>query len=449
MGARNKDTTAMHRRGEPVETKLLRIAEKARWEKNFRFSSLFHLMNPENLRECFESLSKDAAPGIDKVTKTQYAKGLERRLSKLTDRLHSMSYIPQSVRRVYIPKAGTKKMRPLGIPTIEDKLVQSGLVRIMESIYEEDFIEDSYGFRPNRGCHTALRELNRTFEHQPVNYVVDADIKGFFDNVDHDWMMRFLEHRIADKRLLRIVNRFLKAGVIEEGQVYKSEKGTPQGGAISPLLANIYLHYVLDLWFEKGFRKRCKGYSRMIRYADDFVVCFEQQNEADQFLKELKERLMKFGLEVEPTKTKIIAFGKKAYWKAKKKDTKPDTFDFLGFTHFCGLSRNGWKVRVKRRTVKKKFNAKLKEMKMWLKASRSLPIRTMMAKLSRKLAGHYAYYGVTDNFRSLERFRDIVIQLLRKWLNRRGRTGCMTWEKMDLLLKRYPLPRPRILVRLF
>jgi len=333
---------------------------------------------------------------------------------------------------VYIPEAGTNKMHPPGIPAIEDKLVQAGLIRIMECIYEADFIDDSYGFRPNRGCHTALRELNRTIERQPVNYVVDADVKGFFDNVDHEWMMRFLEQRIADKRLLRIVKRFLKAGVIEEGQIYKQEKGTPQGGVISPLLANIYLHYALDLWYERGFRRRCRGYSRMIRYADDFVVCFEHKHEAEQFLEELKERLLKFGLEVEPSKTRIIAFGKRAYWKAKREGGKPDTFDFPGFTHFCGLSRDGRRVRVKRRIAKKKFNVKVKEMKMWLKASRTVPIRTMMATLNRKLIGHHACYGVTDNFRSIERFRRIAVILLKKWLNRRGPSGCMSWEKMGL-----------------
>lgn len=449
MKERNKETSFTPRSGETVETKLLRIAEKAQREKNFRFTSLFHLMNQENLWECFESLRNDSAPGIDKMTKIQYAKRLESRLNNLTDRLHRMAYIPQTVRRVYIPKTGSNKMRPLGIPTIEDKLVQAGLVRIMESIYEQDFIEDSYGFRPNRGCHTALRQLNRTLHSQPVNYIVDADIKGFFDNVDQDWMIRFLEHRIADKRLLRIIKRILKAGVIEEGKVYKSEKGTPQGGVISPLLANIYLHYVLDLWFENGFKKGCKGYCRIIRYADDFVVCFQNRCEADRFLKELKERLLKFGLEVEPTKTKVIAFGKRAYGKAKREGEKLDTFDFLGFTHYCSKSRDGGWVRIKRRTEKKKFHAKLKEIKEWLKASRVLPTGKLMKRLSLKLSGHYAYYGVTDNFAGIDRFGVAVQRLLKKWLNRRGRTGCMTWEKLRLLLKRYPLPKPRILVSLF
>lgn len=449
MDARSKETPSVRRNGFPVETKLLRIAEKARRDKECRFTSLFHLMNPENLRECFDSLSKDAASGIDKMTKTRYGKGLALRLRKLTDRLHTMSYKPKAVRRVYIPKAGSSKMRPLGIPAFEDKVVQAGLVRIMESIYEEDFIEDSYGFRPNRGCHTALRELNLTIGREAVNYVVDADIKGFFDNVDHGWMMRFLEHRIADSKLLRTVNRFLKAGVLEDGREYKSEKGTPQGGVISPLLANIYLHYVLDLWFERVFRKQCRGYSRMIRYADDFVVCFQNKAEAERFLQELKERLKKFNLEVESSKTKILTFGRKACWKAKKEGRKLETFDFLGFTHYFGISRDGLKARVKRRTARKKYNAKLKEIKEWLKATRNLPTRLIMTTLKQKLAGHFAYYGVTDNFSRINSFRGCVIRLLKKWLNRRGRTGCVTWEKMELLLKRYRLPKARITVNLF
>ncbi|MEA1922967.1 MAG: group II intron reverse transcriptase/maturase, partial [Pseudomonadota bacterium] len=292
-----------------VETKLQRIAEKARKDSGCRFTSLFHLMNIEMMRECFRSLRKDAAVGIDKVTKDEYAENLEENLTVLLDKLHRMVYIPLPVRRVYIPKAGSDKMRPLGIPAIEDKLVQAGLTRLLTAIYEQDFIEDSYGFRPGRSCHDALRALSKEVESQRTHYIVDADIKGFFDNVDHEWMMKFLEHRIADKRVLRYVKRFLKAGIMEDGVVSDSDKGTPQGGLISPILANIYLHYSLDLWYGLIFQKSCHGRSRIIRYADDFVVCFQNEKDAICFRHELDERLAKFGLEISPEKTKIIEFG--------------------------------------------------------------------------------------------------------------------------------------------
>jgi len=261
----------MPRNREMVATKLQRIAEKARTEPNCRFTSLFHLMNVEMLRECFRELRKDAAAGIDKVTKQEYGQNLEENLKVLVGKLHRMSFIPLPVRRVYIQKPGSGKKRPLGIPALEDKLVQAGLARILSVIYEEDFIEDSYGFRPGRGCHDALRALSKEVEGGWVHYIVDADIKGFFDNVDHEWLMKFLGHRIADKRVLRYVKRFLKAGIMENGAFSASDKGTPQGGIVSPILANIYLHYSLDLWFTRIFQKGCYGQCRIIRYADDCV----------------------------------------------------------------------------------------------------------------------------------------------------------------------------------
>ena len=287
MIARSEETPAVHGNGAPVATKLLRIAEKARKEASFKFTSLYHLMNEELLRECFKRLRKDAAAGIDEMTKEQYAANLDANLSDLTGRLHRMAYRPQPVRRVYIPKPGSAKQRPLGIPCLEDKLVQAGMVRILEAVFEQDFIGDSYGFRPSRGCHDALRALSDSVEGKPVNHIVEADIKGFFDNVNQEWLMKFLEHRIGDKRIQRMVKRFLKAGVYEDGTVTVSDEGTPQGGVISPLLANIYLHYALDLWFEKVIRKKCVGYARMVRYADDFVVCFQYETDAMKFRREL------------------------------------------------------------------------------------------------------------------------------------------------------------------
>jgi group II intron reverse transcriptase/maturase len=435
--------------GEMMETKLQRIAEKARKDSGCRFTSLFHLMNVEMLRECFRRLRKDAAAGIDKVTKAEYEENLEENLAVLVEKLHRMAYIPQSVRRVYISKPGSDKKRPLGIPALEDKLVQAGLARLLTAIYEQDFIKDSYGFRPGRSCHDALRALSCEVEGGQVHYVVDADIKGFFDNVDHEWMMKFLGHRIADKRVLRYVMRFLKAGIMEDGVVSASDKGTPQGGLISPILANIYLHYSLDLWFVGVFQKSCCGRSRIIRYADDFVVCFQREVDATRFRHELDERLAKFGLEISPEKTKIIEFGPFAESKAKRSGGKAATFDFLGFTHYCSRTRDGRHFRMKRITSRNKFTAKIRMVKDWLRANRTLPTRELMGKVVAKLRGHFAYYGVTDNSRGISRFAYEVRCLLFKWLNRRGKRGCMSWDKFNRFLKKFPIPQPRITVNLF
>lgn len=449
MVARNNDTPPVRRSGETVSTKLGRIAEKARNEPTFQFTSLYHLMNEEHLRECFQQLKKNAAVGIDHVTKEEYAADLDANLTELTGNLHQMAYRPQPVRRVYIPKPGTAKRRPLGIPCLEDKLVQSGLVRILEAVYEQDFIPDSYGFRPERSCHQALKALSETVENNPVNHIVEADIKGFFDHVNQEWLMKFLAHRIQDKRIQRMVKRFLKAGVQEDGALTRSDTGTPQGGVISPLLANIYLHYVLDLWFEKVVRKTSTGYARMIRYADDFVVGFQYEQDALTFKDALVERLGKFGLEVEPTKTRVIKFGRFAEQNAKAKGGRPETFDFLGFTHYCGKSLNGKRYRMKRKTSRKKFTAKVRDFKDWLKKARTQKTAEIWETARAKLAGHYAYYGITDNSPGISRFAREVKLLLFKWLNRRGKRGSLTWERFTEMMKKFPLPAPRIKVNIY
>lgn len=425
------------------------IAEKARKEPAFKFTSLYHLMNEELLRGCFQRLRNDAAAGVDKMTKDMYAENLEANLSNLVGRLHRMAYIPQPVRRKYIPKPGSAKQRPLGIPCFEDKLVQAGLVRILESVYEQDFIADSYGFRPSRSCHNALKALSETVENKPINHIVEADIKGFFDNVDQEWLIKFLAHRIEDKRIQRMVKRFLRAGVSEDGSVTVSDVGTPQGGVISPLLANIYLHYVLDLWFEKVYRKSCSGFARLIRYADDFVVCFRYKLDAERFHMELGKRLGKFELEVEPTKTKVMEFGRFAVQNAKRRGRKAETFDFLGFTHYCSTKRDGKGFRMKRATARKKFVAKLKIFKDWLKKARIMKTKDLWKTAKAKLRGHYNYYGVTDNLPGIARFGEEVKKLLFKWLNRRGKKNCLNWEKFNKMLERFPLPKPRIRVSMF
>ncbi len=449
MVKRSRETPAAHRSGETVGTKLLRIAAKARKDRKFKFTSLYHLMNEELLLECFRRLSADKAAGIDEVTKNEYAENLEANIRDLVGRLHRMAYRPQPVRRVYIPKPGSDKLRPLGIPSLEDKLVQSALARILGAIYEEEFIEGSYGFRPGRSCHDALRALSQAVEWEGTNYIAEADIKGFFDNVDHDWLTRMLEHRIADKRVLRMVRRFLKSGVMEAGEMRASEEGVPQGGSISPVLANVYLHYALDLWFEKIYRKSCKGKTRLIRYADDFVVCFVSKEDAMRFPAELAERLKKFGLEVEPTKTKVLEFGRDAEAHARARGVKPETFDFLGFTHYCSRSRDGRRFRMKRVTSRKKFRAKLVTMKEWLKRIRMKPTQWIMQRIGLKLRGHYQYYGVTDNYRGVARFYHEVRRLLYKWLNRRSQRRSYTWAAFEELLKLLPLPKPRVRVHLY
>lgn len=434
---------------ESVTTKLKRIAEKARKDPACQFTSLFHLMNKELLWECFWQLKSCKASGIDRVTKDTYAENLMANLDDLVERLHRMAYIPQPVLRVYIPKAGSDKMRPLGIPALEDKLVQTGLSRILQCIYEQDFIDNSYGFRPNRGCHDALRVLNRTVEGRGTEYIVEADIRGFFDAVDQDWLMKFLAHRIADKRILRYIKRFLKAGIQEDGVFRVSDQGTPQGGVISPLLANVYLHYTLDLWFERGFRKTCKGVSCFIRYADDFVVCFREEADAVRFRTDMEERLNQFGLEIAPEKTKILEFGPKARWRAKQRGEKTETFDFLGFTHYCTTSRSGGMFRVGRKSTSKRITAKLKLFKEWIRSHRTLPTAKIMEIAANKLRGHYAYYGVTGNSKGISSYYYHVKLLLFKWLGRRGKRYSLSFEKFNLLLERFPLPTPRILVRLW
>jgi RNA-directed DNA polymerase len=434
---------------ESVETKLQRIASKARKDSKCRFTSLFHLMNRELLWECFWRLRNSRASGIDRVTKEQYAANLMDNLDNLIGRLHRMAYIPQPVRRVYIPKAGSTRMRPLGIPVLEDKLVQAAMSQILKAIYEQDFIEDSYGFRPGRSCHDALRALNQTVKFHGTRYIVEADIKSFFDNVDHEQLMLFLAHRIADKRMTRYIKRFLKAGIHEDGCHRASDRGTPQGGVVSPLLANIYLHYTLDLWFQRRFAKTCRGPARLIRYADDYVVCFRNEADAVRFRREMEKRLNLFGLEIAPEKTKILAFGPEARQWARKQGRKAESFDFLGFTHFCTTSRNGRYFVMGRKTISKRFTAKLKVYKQWLRSNRTLPTAQIMQATAAKLQGHFGYYGISGNSRSIHSFAYEVERILFKWLGRRGKRGSLTIEKFELLLQRFPLPPPRIMVKLW
>lgn len=432
-----------------MATGLERIAEIAKARPKERFTSLAHHINVESLKKCHRKMDRKKAAGVDKVTKEEYEANLEGNLAELVAKMKRQAYKPQPVRRTYIPKPGTDKKRLLGVPAYEDKLVQTRLAEILNAIYEADFLGCSYGFRPGRGCHDALAALAGIIEREPVNYIVDADIKGFFDHVDHEWLLKFLEVRIADPNILRLITRFLKAGVMEAGNTNDTPEGTPQGGVISPILANIYLHYALDLWFYAVVRKHCKGKAFMVRYADDFVCCFQHERDARAFYQALIGRLAKFNLEIAEEKTKIIAFGRKAKEIKQQQDGgKPDTFDFLGFTHYCSKGRKG-QFRVKRKTSSKRLRTSLLRCKYWLKQNRGLHVDILMKLMRIKMLGHYRYYGVTDNSRALNHFYWETKKLLYKWLNRRSQRKSFSYDKFNLFLTKYPLPMPKIYVNVY
>lgn len=433
-----------------METKLIRIAEIAIEKPNEVFTSLYHHLNVELLTQCHNELAGNKAVGIDDVTKLEYSMKLEENIIRLVERLKNHSYKPLAVRRVYIPKGDGKAKRPLGIPAYEDKIVQSGLNKILQAIYDSSFSNNSYGFRPDKSCHQALIRLNRIIEREKINYIVDADIKGFFNNVDHEWLIKFIDLRIKDPNIIKLIKKFLKAGVMEEGIIQKTDFGMPQGSVISPILSNIYLHYVLDLWFEVKIRKESIGQVGIVRYADDYVCCFQYEKDAKLFYDKLKDRLAKFNLEIEESKTKIIMFGRFAEEKCNLNgQNKVSTFDFLGFTHYCSKSNNG-KFRVKRRTSKKKFSAKLKDFKLWIKAVRNLfTLQDIFEVVKLKLRGHYQYYGITDNSPMLKDFKYQIEELLFKWLNRRSQRKSFDRCKFNLYLKSNPLPMPKIYVNIY
>jgi Retron-type reverse transcriptase len=443
-----KDTLAGRRTGITLRTKLASIAQRAERDKNAKFNSLAHLMNKGTLREAFRRLSGKAAPGIDGETKETYQVNLEENLSKLLKRLKVGSYRPTPVRRKYIPKIGSHKLRPLGIPALEDKLVQSALAIILESIYEQDFLDNSYGFRPGRKPHDALKDLSRNIGTKKVGFIVDADIKGYFDHVDHEWLIKMLKERISDSKILRLIKKFLKAGIMEEGKLASTEEGVPQGGSLSPLLGNIYLHYTLDLWFSKVVVKHCRGEAYLTRFADDAVACFQYKRDAQRFLEAFKKRLGRFNLEIAQEKTRIIKFGRYAERDIKRRGgSKPETFDFLGFTHYCGRSRKG-NFKLKWKTARKKFLAKVKAFADWIRANRNLPLKDIWETVNSKLRGHFNYYGVSDNWEGLLQYRCQVERILCKWLRRRSQRSKLSWLRFNQLLKMFPLARPKSLINL-
>jgi RNA-directed DNA polymerase len=435
--------------GETMGTELKRIAELARKRPGERLTTLMHHINRETLKECHREMEDNKATGVDGIDKDAYGEDLDGNIDRLLGRMKMGSYRPKPVRRVHIPKPGSDKMRPLGIPCHEDKLVQRQTSRILEAIYEQEFLDCSFGYRPGRGCHEALKVLNHVIERGRINYVVDADIKGFFDNVDHTKLMEFLQMRIGDPKLLSLIKRMLVAGVVEDGNLKPTDKGVPQGGPASAVLANVYLHHVLDTWFMEVVKKHCAGEAHLVRYADDFVGGFEYKEDAEKFYRALIKRLEKFGLEIAVEKTRIIAFGKNAVHECKQQGKhKPDTFDFLGFTHYCGKSVKGW-FRVKRKTSAKKFRNALVSVKEWLHKNLARPSCVIVGELAMKLKGHYQYYGITDNSTMLGNYYYCVRRMLYRWFCRKSQKTGMNWNKYQLYLKRNPLPRGRITASIY
>lgn len=422
-----------------VSTKQERIAELARRLPEVSFTSLNHYLDLDWLGEAFERLKKDSAPGVDGVTVEDYRDDLEANLASLLDRAKSGSYFAPPVKRVHIPKGTGKETRPIGIPATEDKLLQRAVSMILEPIYEQDFCDCSYGFRPGRSAHQALEALWHLCMDLGIQWILDLDIRKFFDMLVPAHLREFLRYRVRDGVLTRLVDKWLKAGVLEGGVKYYPETGTPQGGSISPLLSNIYLHYVLDIWFEDVVKPRLKGRVFMIRFADDVVMGFSERNDAERVLEVLPKRFERFGLSLHPEKTKLVPFSR----PGATKGDKPGTFDFLGFTHYWGKSRWGnWVIR--RKTARGRFNRGLKRIGDWCRKNRHLPVEDQQAKLRQKLNGHFAYYGITGNGWGLQKFREGVKKLWQKWLNRRNRNCPMPWERFQMFLKHYPLPPARV-----
>jgi RNA-directed DNA polymerase len=432
-----------HRAGPGVPSGLDRVREVARRDKDARFTALLHHVSLERLVMAYWDLSPKAAPGVDGVTWEDYGQDLAGNLRDLHDRVHSGRYQARPSRRAYIPKADGR-LRPLGIAALEDKIVQRAVVGVLNAIYETDFLGFSYGFRPGRSPHDALDALAAGIYKKKVNWVLDADIRDFFTSLDQGWLERFLGHRIADRRVLRLIGKWLGAGVIENGTWSKTPEGSPQGASVSPLLANVYLHYVLDLWAEWWRRRHARGDMIIVRFADDFIAGFEHLGDARQFLQDLRERFARFALELHPGKTRLIEFGRFAAANRQKRGAgKPETFDFLGFTHICGKTRAG-RFQVRRITISKRMRAKLKEVKDQLKQRRHEPVPEQGRWLGSVIRGHMAYYAVPGNIRAVRAFRTQATQHWRAALGSRSQLGYLNWNRMNRLAARW-LPPPRIL----
>jgi group II intron reverse transcriptase/maturase len=424
-------------------TTLQQIGKRAKERPAEKLTNLLSHIKVPLLQEAYQRLEKRAAPGVDQITWVEYGERLGERLLDLQDRIHRGSYHPLPVRRVHIPK-GDGRTRPIGIPALEDKIVQQAVRLVLEPIYEAMFIGFSYGFRPSRSQHDALDALAVMID-KKVSWVLDADIQSFFDTIDHGWLQKFIEHRIGDKRLVRLLMKWLHAGVMEDGKLHAAQEGTPQGGNISPLLANIYLHYVLDLWVCHWRKQPTHGQVYIVRYADDFVMGFERESDAKEMREALAKRLENFGLRLHPEKTRVLQFGSSARWRRERDGLgKPETFEFLGFTHIAGVSKQG-KFQLRRRTSRKKRRAKQARVKEEIEGRRHDPVPAQHLWLSSVLRGHYNYYAVPTNFSALRQFRWHIRGYWFRSLQRRSQRGHWTKQQRDAFEKRFPLPAPRIL----
>ena len=442
-GNTTSSTHPGHRAGEGVPSGLDRVREAARKDKDARFTALLHHVTPARLYAAYLAIRPQAAPGVDGVTWASYGMNLEANLGDLNARVHSGAYRARPSRRAYIPKADGRQ-RPLGIAALEDKIVQRAVVEVLNAVYEEDFLGFSYGFRPGRRPHDALDALAVGIERKKVNWVLDADLRDFFSTLDQAWLMKFLEHRIADKRVLRLIRKWLSAGVIEDGKWSETPEGSPQGASVSPLLANVYLHYVFDRWVRQWRRRQARGDVIVVRFADDFIVGFEYQRDAERFLVELRERLARFKLELHPEKTRLIQFGRfAAHDRAAQGLGKPETFDFLGLTHICAKSRGG-RFMLKRITISKRMRSKLHEVKDQLHRGRHRPVPEQGRWLASVVRGHLAYYAVPGNIKAARAFRDQAIRHWFKALRRRSQRHRLGWTRMDRLAVRW-LPPARIM----
>jgi RNA-directed DNA polymerase len=423
---------------------LERVRQVARRDRKMRFTALLHhVYDRSRLRAAFFALKKDAAPGVDGETWRHYEQALEAKLRHLSERLKRGAYRAKPVRRAYIPKADGRQ-RPLGVPVLEDKIVQRATVDVLNAIYETDFLGFSYGFRPRRSQHHALDALYVGMLTKKVNWVLDVDIRAFFDTIDHGWLIRFLEHRLADRRVVRLIQKWLNAGVLEEGQRTRVEEGTPQGGSVSPLLANVYLHYVFDLWVQAWRQKCAQGSVIVVRYADDIVLGFQAKSDAERFRMDLVERFRRFHLEVHPEKTRLLEFGPYAVDNQRRRGLrKPETFNFLGFTHICGKKRSNGRFTVLRQTIRKRVQAKLQAVKTDLRRRMHRPIREQGAWLRSVVGGHVRYYGVPMNVPALRSFRYQVGWLWYRTLRRRGQRHRLTWARMLRYIDRW-LPPARV-----
>lgn len=427
---------------ETLSTKLNRLSEQARRNPELKFHNIAHLITEEMLTWAFHQLRGDAAAGIDGVTAAGYGRDLEGNLKALHQRLKEGRYRASPLRRVYIEKEDGNK-RALSIPGTEDKIVQKAAGELLSRIYENDFHACSYGYRPGKSAHDALDAIQRDITLGKANYVLDADISDYFGSIVRSELMEILQRRITDKNLLRLIGKWLHVGVVEEGRLLLSENGTYQGSVISPVLANVYLHEVLDRWFEEIVKPKMKGEIKLYRYADDLIATFQNKEDAERFMQVLPKRFEKFGLQLHPEKTHLIEFGREAWRKSQRTETKPATFNFLGLTHYCGTTQKG-KFMVKVKTMAKRLRRSIVRVEDWCRAHRHDSFAAQHRYLRSALSGHYAYYGRRDNFLALNQFYRRIRRIWRKWMIRRGRHGYITWEKFNAILSRHPLPRPRI-----